>query len=111
MATSNNEGQTEEKSKLITSNTNTPNGSPLNTSEKTNKSFIFSTTRKQEFWIIYTQFIWITMQMLFEIVPGIFQMQLLGNLNNGTYYLSAVGLGRTFANVIGRFATMNLQQS
>ena len=29
-------------------------------------------------------------------------MQLLGHLSNGNYYLAGVGLGRTFANVIGR---------
>eukprot|EP01083_Nonionella_stella_P295760 1005079_1 len=73
--------------------------SPL---KKPNKSFIFTTSTAQEFRIIFSQFVWITLQMLFEIVPGIIQMQLLGHLDNGSYYLAAVGLGRTFANVIGR---------
>eukprot|EP01084_Bolivina_argentea_P028298 52618_1 len=67
-----------------------------------NKSFVFTTSPKDEFYIIFNQFIWITMQMLFEIVPGIFQMQLLGHLSDGEYYLAGVGLAKTFANVIGR---------
>lgn len=69
---------------------------------KLNKSFIHSKTAWEESWTIFSQFVWITTQMLFEIVPGIFQMQMLGHLDNGAYYLAGVGLGRTFANVIGR---------
>lgn len=69
---------------------------------KSSKRFIPTSTLKAECYMIVTRAILMTVQMLFEIVPGVFQMQFLGHLPNGAYELAGVGLGRTFATVVGR---------